>query len=204
MLLEETLQQGTSPRVENPYVKTKSSTQEGNIAGRDIAGGDITHEHRYNTRPPSTLRELAEKLRLDTDAEAQQDFISQLQHYAEPTSNKPSRNLQQKLQDASRVDLLSDALKWKEQFSKKLLKLQFSLQAQNLFVHILSKIHTYFSLKIRPKVIVGAPRAEIDDLVYELILELYGEVGNSELDLTMNDLQGMVYFLAGNCHIDWS
>ena len=55
-------------------------------------------------------------------------------------------------------------------------------------------------LQVRPLVLANAPRADIDRLVYDLIEELYGEVGNSELDITMSDLHGMVYFLAGNCH----
>ena len=180
----------------------KSSNQRQNIVSGDIAGRDISHT--YNVNPTSTLRELATRLRLDDDEDAQPGFISDLQHYTQPPSEDTTRNLEQKLRDASRTDLLSEGLKWKEQFSKKLIRLQFSIQAQELFVHILSKIHTYFTLKIRPKVLDGASRAEIDELVYRLITELYDEVGNSELDMTMADLQGMVYFLAGNCHIDWS
>ena len=170
----------------------------------DLAGRDITHHHSYNPHPKSPLRELAEQLRIDSDEDSQQGFIKRLQHFAEPPSHAPNRDLEQKLEDASRTDVLFDALKWKEQFSKKLLRLQFSLQAQELFVHILSKIHTFFIYKVRPRVIDAAPRTEIDGLIYQLILELYQEVGDSELDMTMTDLQGMVYFLAGNCHIDWS
>ena len=173
--------------------------QEGNRAGRDIAGRDIN----YNIRPNSTLREMAARLSLDDNGEIQQGFIAQLQHFAEPPSDIANRDLEQKLTDASRIDLLLDALVRKEQFSKKLSQLQFSIQAQDLFVHILSKIHTFFLYKVRPRVLEGAPRTEIDNLIYDLIEELYGEVGDSELDLTMSDLQGMVYFLAGNCHIDW-
>ena len=185
-------------------MQPKPSNQEGNIAGGDIAGRDITHKHSYNLNPPSTLRELAAKLRLEDEREAQPGFISQLQHYTKPHSHGPTRDLEQKLRDASRIDLLIDGLQWKEQFSKKLIKLQFSLQAQELFVHILSKIHTFFVLNVRPRVLDGASRTEVDSFIYTLIEELYAEVGNSELDITMIDLHGMVYFLAGNCHLDWS
>lgn len=181
----------------------KSPNQERNVAGRDIAGRDIVRQDSYTLTPPSTLRELAAKLRLQDESESQSAFISQLQHYTKQPSLGPTRNLEQKLNAADRIDVLVDGLRWKEQFSKKLTRLQFSLHAQELFVHILSKIHTYFVLNVRPRVIEGAPRSEVDALVYELIRELYEEVGNSELDLTMNDLHGMVYFLAGNCHIDW-
>ena len=182
----------------------KSSSQERNVAGGDIAGRDIIRHHSYNPNPPSTLRDLAAKLRLQDETEAQSAFISQLQHYTKPPSPGPTRDLEQKLHDAERTDLLFDGLRWKEQFSKKLTRLQFSLRAQELFVHILTKIHTYFALNVRPKVIEGAPRSEVDTLVYQLIHEIYEEVGNSELDLTMTDIHGMVYFLAGNCHIDWN
>lgn len=185
-------------------MQPKSPHQESNVAGGDIAGRDIIHQNSYNLKPPSTLRELAAKLRLQDESEAQSVFVSQLQHYAQPLSPSPTRDLEQKLQAAKRTDLLFDGLRWKEQFAKKLTRLQFSLHAQELFVHILSKIHTYFVLNVRPKTIEGAPRSEVDALVYQLICELYEEVGNSELGLTMTDLHGMVYFLAGNCHIDWN
>ena len=185
-------------------MQSKPPNQEGNIAGGDLAGRDITHQYSYNLSPPSTLRELAAKLRLEDAGEAQPGFISQLQHYTKPPSHGLTKDLEQKLQDASRTDLLITGLQWKEQFSKKLLKLQFSLHAQELFVHILSKIHTFFVLNIRPRVLEGASRTEVDSLIYTLIKELYAEVGNSELDITMTDLHGMVYFLAGNCHLDWS
>ena len=185
-------------------VAGKSSNQEQNVAGGDIAGGDIVHHHSHHSKPASTLRELASKLRLQAEGDELNGFIAQLQHFTKPPAYGPNKDLEYKLHAASRDDLLGDALEWKEQFYKKLLSLQFSQQAQELFVHILSKIHTFFAYKIRPKVLVGASRAEIDDLIYTLIEELYGEVGDSELDITMTDLQGMVYFLAGNCHIDWN
>ena len=141
---------------------------------------------------------------MQDESEAQSVFISQLQHYTQPLPPGPTRDLEQKLHAANRTDLLFDGLRWKEQFSKKLTRLQFSLHAQELFLHILSKIHTYFVLTVRPQVIEGALRSEVDALIYQLIRELYEEVGDSELDLTMTDLHGMVYFLAGNCHIDWN
>ena len=162
-------------------MQPKPPNQQGNVAGGDIAGRDITHEYSYNPSPPSTLRDLATKLRLEVGEEAQPGFISQLQHYNKPLSHGPTRDLEQKLQDAARTDLLSDGLHWKEQFSKKLLKLQFSIQAQELFVHILSKIHTFFALNVRPRILEGASRTEVDStFLYTLITELYAEVGNSE------------------------
>ena len=183
---------------------TDDRRQEGNVAAGDIVAGDVTHNHRYNLNPASTLRELADQLRLATDDEHQHAFVERLQHFAEPLSQSPSRDLVQKLRESSRIDLLDNALAWKEQFYKKLVRLQFSRQAQDLFVHILAKIHTFFTWKVRPLVQADAPRTEVDALIYGLLTELYDEVGNSELDITMTDLEGMVYFLAGNCHIDWT
>ena len=197
-----TLQRETSPRAENRQVASNSSRQERNVTGRDMAGRDINY-YGPKPSPPSTLRELALSLQLEGHKRAQPGFIAQLQHFAEPPSDRPSRDLEQKLRDSARDDLLVDALAWKEQFSKKLSRLQFSEQAQELFTHILSKIHTFFVLHVRPRVLAGAERTEIDNLIYQLISELYGEVGIGDLDITMTDLQGMIYFLAGNCHIDW-
>ena len=180
-----------------------SVNQDQNVAAGHIAGRDIHQHTTYAANPPSTLRELAARLRIESEEEPHPGFIDELKHFAESRSDQPGRNLEQKLEDGSRTDLLADAVVWKEQFAKKLLRLQFSEQAQELFAHILSKIHTFFVYQVRPKVLEDTARSEVDTLIYGLINELYEEVGTSELDLTMNDLQGMVYFLAGNCHIDW-
>jgi len=82
--------------------------------------------------------------------------------------------------------------------------MQFSQQAQEIFVQVLGKIHTFFHYHVRPKQLAGVQRYEIDELIYtELIVKVHDEVGSCALGIDMTDVQGMVYYLAGNCHISW-
>lgn len=173
-------------------------------AGRDIAGGDIHHTNVYHT-PRSALRELADKLRLEAERDKDlSSFIEQLQHYVSLAPEVPTRDLERKLQDAGRSDLVLEALALKERFAKKLIRLQFSERAQEMFAHLLSKIHTFFTLRVRPMVKEGVPRSRIDESIYnELLSPIYDDVGNCELGIDLADLQGMIYFLGGNCHIRW-
>jgi len=107
------------------------------------------------------------------------------------------------LRAGNRSDLELEALQLKERFSKKLARLQFSEQAQEIFAHVLSKIHAFFSLRVRPKLLHGASRYEIDQLIYEeLLVPIHNEIAGCNL-IDLVDLQGMMYFLAGNCHISW-
>jgi hypothetical protein len=177
--------------------------QTGNVVGGDLAGRDILKISLHSS-VPSPLRLLAEQFRMECAEDARlSTFIERLQHFLVEAPSAPARDLSTKLEDADRSDQIAEGLRLKEQFTKKLTKLQFSPQAQEIFAHVLSKIYTFFVYKIRPRLMEGATRAQIDDLTYtELLVPLYEEVGNCKfIDLT--DLQGMTYFLAGNCHISW-
>jgi hypothetical protein len=180
------------------------TTISGSSAGGDIAGGDITKTTVYQG-PRSALREMTERFRLECAADKHLScFIERLQHFVAAAPESPSRDLETKLRDGGRPDLVRDALLLKERFAKKLLRLQFSEQAQEIFAHVLSKIHAFFTLRVHPRSGANVARPQIDDLIYqELLAPLYDEIGNSELGLDLLDLQGMVYYLGGNCHIRW-
>lgn len=182
---------------DNPVKQTK------NVVFGDMAGGDI-HKSTIYQPPESGLQQLAKRFRMQcAEDERLSAFIERLQHFAATAPNRPSRNLEAKLDDSGRSDLIPSALALKELFTKKLAKLQFSPHAQEIFAHILSRIHAFFDFKVRPRLAEGATRAEIDELTYnDLLLPIYNEVVVCKL-IDLADLQGMTYFLAGNCHISW-
>ena len=182
------------------------TSQTDNVVGGDIAGGNIhksTHIHGVN--PNRTLRELAQRLSLESAEDEQLgEFIEALKPLTERLSVTPLRGLEKKLQDANRTDLIPAAVIAKEAFSKKLNKNLFSQQVQEFFVHVLSRIYLFFVHRVRPLLNSDADRSEIDTLIHdELVVEIYNEIGACELDITPLDLFGMLYFLTGNCHIDW-
>ncbi len=176
--------------------------QEGNTVDGDVAGGNI---YKYYPEKKTTLRTLAENYKVEVEEDCnQQQFIEELQDYMERVPGHEQRNLEDKLISANRVDLLTDAKLLKEKFAKKLHRHTFSPSAQKLFVHILAKIKCTFKLKINPMINEGQPFKFIDNAIYHEIVEsIYSEVGNSQLGIDMDYILGMLYYLTGNCYIEW-
>ncbi|MBF0408967.1 MAG: hypothetical protein HQM10_16590 [Candidatus Riflebacteria bacterium] len=177
--------------------------QENNKVNGDIAGGNI-----YKNILPekkSALAKLAESYQRELGSdEEQQCFIGELQDYMKRMPDTEPRDLEQKLVAANRSELIQDAKFLKEKFTKKLYKHAFSPNAQNIFVHILASINACFRLKIKPLIFAGETSRSIDEAIFRNIVEaIYNDVGNSELGVDMDDIHGMLYYLTGNCYINW-
>lgn len=179
------------------------NTVTGNHADGDIAGGDITKI--YNPANKTMFREMAEKIKEEYIENASfSGFMDRLNHYLTASTTKPLIGLEQKLRKANRIAQIPDALALKESFAKRLTKNQLSEQAQNFYCHILAHICTFFDFKIRPIVERSGTKEEIDNLVYELVLQIHADMCGTKLDCTPDDVRGMLFFLTGNCHIDWA
>jgi len=177
--------------------------QENNKAGGGIAGRDLVNVNLPEVKTP--LKVMAENYRCEVDRDNNhKEFIDELRNYMQRVVEGRQRNLEEKLLAAQREDLVITAKHLKEQFTKKLYKHTFSPTAQNIFVHILAKINSCFRLKIKPLIHENnSPRA-IDEAIYTEIVEcIYMDVGNSELSINMDDIHGMLFYLTGNCYIEW-
>ena len=131
----------------------QSVNQSKNIVDGHMAGGNIevstTNILPSDAKTP--LRIMAEKYQHEVEKDcAQKEFIEELQNYMKRVPGHEQRDLEQKLSDAKRDDLIDNAKILKEKFAKKLYKHTFSPVAQNIFVHILSMINCSFQLKIKP------------------------------------------------------
>lgn len=182
----------------------KDVVQSGNTVQGDLAAGNITHNTSVYLGSPSALRELANKFREDCEKEpALKQFIEGLQQFVDPLLTPPTRDLAAKLSDSGRDDIIDDAVLLKEQFARNLYRLQFSSEAQELYANILARLQAFFFLRIKPRIKEGALRSEVDDLVYDELCRLRDEIGSGPHRIDFRQLQGMIYFLAGNCHIRW-
>ena len=175
--------------------------QEKNIVGGNMVGGDFISI----PEPKTPLRKMAESYRLEVERNpAQQEFIEELQDYMKRVPGHEQRNLEKKLSAAKRDDLIANAILLKEKFTKKLYKHTFSPEAQRIFVHILAKINSSFQLKIKPIIRENESSRLVDKAIYDEIVEvIYNEVGSSELEINIDDIHGMLYYLTGNCYIEW-
>lgn len=175
--------------------------QDKNIVGGNVVGGDFISIPETKT----PLRKMAESYRLEVERNpAQKEFIEELQDYMKRVPGHEQRNLEQKLSAAKRDDLIPNAKILKEKFAKKLYKHTFSPAAQNIFVHILAMINSCFQLKIKPMIRENKSSRLVDKAIYDEIVEaIYFEVGSSELEINMDYIHGMLYYLTGNCYIEW-
>lgn len=179
--------------------------QSGNrVNGGSIVGGDqknyITNIARSSNR---TLDRLYQKLSQEDGVSSGQDFCDKLKHYLATDTNPDIRDLETKLTDSDRTELIYFATDLKEKAFKAILKCQSSKTAQEIYALILDKIHTDFMLKITPLIQGEEDRVVVDEKT-SLILENISEMlGDNLLDLSEKDLLGLLYFLGGNCHIRW-
>ncbi len=187
---------------------SKEITQTGNTAGKHMAGESIYDSSTTNilpSAPKTPLKIMAENYRHEVEEDSvQQKFIEELLNYMKRVPGHEQRDLEDKLVAADRHDLINDAKKLKEKFAKKLYKHTFSPVAQNIFVHILAQINSCFRLKIKPMISENISPRLVDNAIYdEIVKAIYLEVGNSELKINMDDIHGMLYYLTGNCYIEW-
>lgn len=174
----------------------------------DIAGGYIDKSvntvviNSVNTSSP--LRKKIEQLRSDCLHDPNLfTCIRQLTHYLNPVNPDEQRDLKTKLIDANRADEVHEAEELKEAFAKILVRDNLSEQAQDAYVHILSKIKTHYECKVKSLIKANAPITEIEKSVLEIIETIYADLVGTALEYDHRQIKGMLYFLTGNCHIDW-
>lgn len=181
------------------------TNQIGNVVTGDNAGRDLHKVEHHHHHATSSLRQIAERYReAHRDDVVFEGFIERLQHFMADVTSGEFLGLDAKLRAGRRASYIPSAIQLKEEFTKKLYKHQFSEHAQDVFAHILAHIHVSFLNKVRPKIAAGFAIHEVDEIVHGLVADVYDQVGSSPLNITMTEVQGMLYFLTGNCHIEWT
>lgn len=130
-----------------------------------------------------------------------------IEELAEYTTNRPDREIigvEKKLEKGGRDDLIDNAVYLKNKFERFLAKKQLSLVEQHVYAHVLAMIDTTFNHKIRPLILDGRSKAEVDAAVHECIIEpVYQSIVGYNSSVTSNLVAGMLYFLTGKCHLIW-
>lgn len=175
-----------------------------NNAGGDIAGRDVNKTTHIHTKEKSPLRRVVEKLKAEClhDPEFNK-YLSDLTHYTNSIHPDSQRDLKTKLTEANRQDELHEAEELKEKFAKLLVKSSLSEQAQNAYVHVLSKIKLDYDHKVKPLLKAEDGLATVEASVHEIIMDIYEDLTGTVLEHNVREIKGMLYFLTGNCHIEW-
>lgn len=132
-------------------------------------------------------------------------FIEKIQHYDTDIEQSDVRGLVPKLEDAGFEEDCDWALMEKERYWKSLMGKELSNITQEIHAFLLAKVASLFRHHILPSIRKGnKTNPEIHDLIKEKILdEIEVSLGENILRLYDDDINGMLYFLTGNCHLIW-
>jgi len=169
-----------------------------------MAGGDINKTIVVPT-DSKYLAELYKRLQAEIEGNAQvRELIEDLEHYA---SRIPGDviGLEAKLTNGQRTDLLDFAARTKERFSKKLLKYQFFESAQKIYLFLLAEVYTRYRNTVYPLIQSNQPPAAVTQAIQGQIIDpIEKMLGQNMLDMCSDEINGILYFLTGNCHIKWT
>lgn len=184
-------------------VKQEAINAQGDVAGRDI---NKTFNLNLTEKRSKYLCSLMEKFKKERDDNIQiSTIIDELTHYKTPIISENIIGLENKLRKGNREDLIDDALITKEKFTKKLLKYEAFESAQGIYAYLLAHVYYNFKMHILPLIIEKKyDNSEINIFIDEKVIEpLYSELDENVLNIFKDEINGMLYFLTGNCHIKW-
>jgi len=182
------------------------TTQSGNTA-ENIAGRDInikTYNFEAIKVSYDKLSQLFAKIEEERKSNAPlNQFIEELERFTKPKSGVV-KTLEQKLTEGEMQSFIEYALDAKETYSKFLMKHQFLKSAQEINVYLLALVRTYFNHQIYPVIQSGADQAAIGNLIVKNIVEpILAQLKEDTLGFTAEHIDGMLYFLTGNCYLEW-
>jgi hypothetical protein len=184
----------------------KVTIDNSNVSG-DVAGGNIDkskHLH-YSGSKSEYMKSLQEKFKLDQAQNLQlQSFIDDLDYYYNRRQDDLIE-LDEKLRAGNRAELIYFATDLKDRFHRKLYQYQFSDAAQNIMLHLLAEVQSRFINEIYPLICQNEDPAIVSTTITERLIEpIKDQLDENLLGITSQHINGMLYFLTGNCHIKWT
>lgn len=169
------------------------------------------HVHQYTSllnfdhRLLNCFHELREEVQKD---EKLQKKLDDFKHYR--TRLRRTIGLQAKLTDGGFIKSDIDrASRQKQYYAKKSTKFQYYKAAQRIDSYLFAIVCNNFDIYVMPMIVKKAPLSDIKKAVYEqVIMPVVDKISyNGEEDTilcyTIDDIFGMLYYLTGNCHINW-
>lgn len=185
-------------------VEQTNNEVEGDLVGRDKTIYETSLNFSNSQARVSYMAQLLEKFKKESENNSQlKEFIKEFDYYIAKVEGDVL-GLEQKLRDGNRDFLIPFALRAKEKFYKKAVQFQFSEAAQFINIYLLGKVESNFFNHIAPRIREGHPVHEVNSLIEELVIKpVLQELEENLLNFTETDINGMLYFLTGNCHIKW-
>lgn len=170
------------------------------------AGGDVIGRDKYQIvqpRPSQLDTFYAEYKEECKEQRLTNDLIDELTHYK--NSKSEVRDLTQKLTEAGFDFLIDKAEELKEVIAKLIVKFQHYKSAQKAFTYLLSEVESIFNAEIKPRLSsVKSEEAVLKIFRDHLEGEIQDKLGSNVFEIYNRQINGMVYFLTGNCHLEWA
>lgn len=160
-------------------------------------------------RSNERLMRLFMRLKKEAEEDRQINILrAEIERYQ--TQLPGTKGLEEKLTDGgfSLTDI-EEALLDKQYFFKKATKYQYYESAQLINSFLYAKVKNLFNIHIKPMIERSAPLAAMQVTVYEKVIrpvmqEIEAEGADDTcLCYTEDDIFGILYYLTGNCHINW-
>ena len=160
----------------------------------------LTKQTRFSKRFEKLNKEVASDERYEGTMESLKYYLTKLDGIDMPT----------KLEDGGfKKSEIIDATRKKERYAKKLELNRFFESAQWIDSQLFGKIKMDFEAFVLPLINKGASKNEIfKEVVIKVVqpvLDLINIEGESDevLNYNADDIFGMVYYLTGQCHLNW-
>lgn len=186
--------------------------QENITAGGDVAAGDIIKlviniiNAGLIYHEDTVLKNLLAEHEIEKKSDQEyREFSEELNRFFSKALSKNFRDLETKLIDGDREFLVIAALESKERLTKKIQRYSLYKSAQEIYTYLLVNIRTSFLHEVQSKIkSKHFPLHEIDEIVSSKIISpLLHNLKGSSLEIDKDELYGVLYFLTGNCYIEW-
>lgn len=169
------------------------------------AGGDFVGRDKItNILPAPTQMDLLSKKYVEEKSNQQvtYEIIDELNHYS--NENYDIRDLTEKLEEAGFGYLVDVGEELKEEVSKLIIRNQHYKSAQKIITYLLAEVESIFNSNIKSKLLDVSEKAALNILLRtHLEKEIQVHLGDNVLEIFNRQINGMVYFLTGNCHLEW-
>jgi hypothetical protein len=176
------------------------------VFGNLNIGSTVINLPKYDiSMGAEALKSLIERHeKLKEDSPEYLFVLEQLQSKIKNVDPREAIGLDKKLENAGKLVYLNQARIASQKASKVILKLQHVKSYQIIFNHILGLTLTRFNSHILPLIREGVDDVTLRIAINSTIIEpLYHEISMAGGNLTVDLVEGMLYFLTEKCHVEW-
>jgi len=152
------------------------------------------------------LRKILDQFRFEKANNKQfSQTVEKLAYFKNYADFEIRRTLEEKLRAANRDSQLRHALRMKELFARRLIEHELYESAQEADACLLGEVCTRFNNSIYPLIIKRESEVVIAHAIEtQVVTPVMALLGDDELlSHRREEVFGMIFFLTGNCHINW-